>query len=75
MESKSVCQLTSEDEVDTKTDFARSGPDPSELSPTLFQLGWKVEKHTPFGIFMTFEMHRSPLLNGSSFQELEQGSW
>ena len=45
VESESVCLLTSEEDVATKTDFARlklpvrSGPDPFEIFSTLFQLG------------------------------------
>lgn len=45
VKSKSVCLLTSEEDVDAKTDFAwlelpvRSGPGPFKLCSTLFQLG------------------------------------
>ena len=66
VKSKSVCLLTSEEDVDAKTDFAwlelpvRSGPGPFELCSTLFQLGWKVEKHAPVGISMNFEIPSSP---------------
>ena len=66
VESKSVFLLTSEEDVDTKTNFARlkfpvrSGRGPLELSSALFQLGWKLEKHTPFGISMALQLHPSP---------------
>ena len=50
VESKSVFLMTSEEDVDTKSDFARlelpvrSGPGPFGLSSTHFQLGRKVGK-------------------------------
>ena len=58
VKSKSVCLLTSEEHLITKTDFAsleisvRAGPGLFELSSTLFQLGRNLEKHIPLLVFL-----------------------
>ena len=58
VKSKSVCLLTSEEHLITKTDFAsleisvRAGPGLFELSSTLFQLGLNLEKRIPLLVFL-----------------------